>query len=348
MARLRSLLLCLLATAAVVGTGLLSQVAYAATPAPAKPKSAIGGITISPAFQQITIGQNEPEKTFDFAVTNNTSLEYELSLASVDFGSLDESGGVLFMGQSDKSLNYKYGLSQDITLQQDRVVVEPKATTKIPVTITNKESMSPGGHYGAILVTPSESESTSKVQVNQVISSLLFVTKEGGAVYQMGLQSFQLKTHLFSSPSEVDVRFQNAGNVHVVPRGLVTITDPRGRIVKRGFVNDGSGIMLPETFRKFTVPLRVINTAWWPGLYHMTLTYHFDGETVEHTKELTFTYVNGWYIVAIMALFAVVVLAILVPPFRRVVRITWQRIIWPFRWIFQSLFRPLGRRLKRA
>lgn len=340
MRQLRSFVLCLLAAAAVVGVGLTSRVAYAAAPAPAKPKAAIGGITVSPAFQQITIGQNDTDKTFDFSVTNNTSQEYELSLATVDFGSLDESGGVLFMGASDKSLNYKYGLAQYVTLQQDRVVVEPKATAKIPITITNKDSLSPGGHYGAILVTPDEiGESASKVQVNQVISSLLFVTKEGGAIYQMGLQSFQLKTHLFSSPSEVDVRFQNAGNVHLVPRGLITITDPRGRIVKRGFVNDGSGIMLPETFRKFTVPLKVINTAWWPGLYHMTLTYHFDGETIQHSKELTFAYVNGWYILGIMALSAVIIAAIIVPRFRRLLKTTWRQISWPFRYVFCPLMK---------
>jgi hypothetical protein len=346
MQRLQGLLLCLLAISLLVGVGQHVPVYAAATstPPPAT-KKVKGGITISPAFQQITLGQNDTEKSFDFAVTNNTSEPYELALASVDFGSLDESGGVLFIGQSDKSLDYKYGLSQDITLQQDRVVVEPKATTKIPVTITNKESMTPGGHYGAILVTPtSAGEGSRKVEVNQVISSLLFVTKQGGAIYQLGLQSFQLKTHLFSSPSDVDVRFQNAGNVHIIPRGLITITDPRGRIVKRGYVNDGSGIMLPETFRKFNVPLKSLTPAWWPGIYHMTLTYHFDGETVEHTKELTFTYVNGWYIVAIMAIFAVIILAIISKHFRRLLSKIWGYISLPFR----RSFGWLKMRFKRA
>jgi hypothetical protein len=95
--------------------------------------------------------------------------------------------------------------------------------------------------------------------------------------------------------------------------------------------------MLPETFRKFNVPLKTINVAWWPGLYHMTLTYHFDGETIQHSKELTFTYVNGWYIVIIMGLAALIILAIVLPKFRRFLQKIWQRILWPYRWIFGKL-----------
>jgi hypothetical protein len=302
----------------------------------AAPARKPGGVTVSPAFQQVVLEQSDAEKTFDYAITNNTSQSLEFALSSVDFGSLDETGGVLFQGQSDKSLDYKYGLSRFVTLQQDRIVVEPKATTKIPVIISNKESMSPGGHYGAILATPTQAAGDpSKVQVNQVISTLLFVTKKGGEIYKMGLQSMQLKTHLFSAPSSVEMRFQNAGNVHVIPRGLITITDPRGRIVKRGYINEGSAILLPETFRKVSVPLRTINTAWWPGMYHMTITYRFDGQVSQDTKQMTFTYVNGWYIVILMLLFALIILGIVSRPMRRIFIKAGRIAAWPFKRLFQ-------------
>lgn len=304
----------------------------------AAPARKISGITISPAFQQIIVTKDQSEKTFDFEITNNTSEPYELSLSTVDFGSLDESGGVLFLGKADKALNYKYGLSQYVTLQQDRVVVEPKATAKVPVTITNKESLTPGGHYGAVLVSPIQiGNRPTKVQVNQVISSLLFITKQGGEVYKLGLQSYELKTHLFSAPSSMDVRFQNAGNVHVIPRGMITITDPRGRIVKRGYLNEGSAIVLPETFRRLNVPLKTINTAWWPGLYHMTLTYHFDGQDTDQTKELTFTYVNGWYVVSMILLLALGILAIISRPVRRFCKDAGRVIVWPLRKLLRRI-----------
>lgn len=332
----------LLATGVVVLLGLAAPVS-AAPAAQNPPKRAPGGVTVSPAFQQIVVSQVENEKTFEFAVKNNTSEPLEFALSAVDFGSLDESGGVLFMGQTSKDVDYKYGLAQYVTLQQDRVVVEPKATAKVPVTITNKESLSPGGHYGAILVTPTQTEDRpTKVAVNQIITSLLFVTKKGGERYDMALQSYQLKTHLFSPPTTVDMRFQNAGNVHVIPRGMITVTDPRGRVVQQGFINEGSAIVLPESFRKLSVSLKNLHTAWWPGIYHMKMSYHFDGEETDHVKSLAFTYVNGWYIVGGMVVMALAILAILLRPVRRFFTRIGRILAWPFR----RLWRLIRRRQK--
>jgi hypothetical protein len=328
----------------VLIAGSLSGRTAAAPAGPQSPtvRHPLSGITISPSFQQVVVGQNDTEKPFTFSVTNNTGQQVEVALSTVDFGSLDESGGVLFMGQNNKSINYKYGLSQYVTLGQDRLVVDPKSTTKIPVTITNKESLSPGGHYGAILVTPTKvGDNPSKVEINQIISSLLFVTKQGGAIYQLNLQNYQLKTHIFSPPTSVDLRFQNAGNVHLIPRGMITITDPRGVIVRRGFINEGSAIVLPETFRKLSVPLRTVNRAWWPGIYHVTMSYRFDGQETNLTKQLSFYYINGWYIVAAIVIMALIILAIVLKPVRRFFRATGRFLSWPFRWLFRTIRRSL-------
>ncbi len=115
-----------------------------------------GGVTISPAFQQVSIRPDQPSVSFDFLVTNNSDVEYEFGLSVVDFGSLDETGGVLFVGNAEKALSYRYALSPWVTLEKDRVVVAPHATEKIPITLNNKESLAPGGHYGAVLVTPTD------------------------------------------------------------------------------------------------------------------------------------------------------------------------------------------------
>lgn len=289
-----------------------------------------GGITISPAFQEIIVSPNMAGQTYEFTVKNNTSEPYEFSLSAVDFGSLDESGGVLFSGQSKRLLNYKYGLSQWVTLERDRIVVEPKSTAKVPVTIENKESLSPGGHYGAILVSPTQSgERPTKVEINQVLSSLLFVKKQGGEIYRLGLVDYSVKTHVASLPSTADLRFQNAGNVHVVPRGTVTIHDPAGRLVKRGIVNQNSAIMLPETFRKLSVPLETVGTAWLPGKYRFSVAYRFDGRDIEEFREVTFFYINGWYILTLAVLLTFGILTFLNRTVRRWVITAFG---WPYRY----------------
>lgn len=295
----------------------------------ASPAKTTGGITISPAFQSIDISPNTAAHVHEFMVSNNTSEPYEFSLSAVDFGSLDESGGILFSGQSKRLLNYKYGLSQWVTLERDRVVVEPKSTVKVPVTIENKESLSPGGHYGAILVSPTGAgERPTKVEINQVLSSLLFVKKQGGEIYRLGLVDYAAKTNVASLPSAVDLRFQNAGNVHVVPRGIITIHDPAGRLVKRGIVNQNSAIMLPETFRKLSVPLDTVGTAWLPGKYRLSIAYRFDGREAEEFREVTFYYVNGWYVLG-LALF--IALGVLMAISRRLRRMAGRVFGWPVR-----------------
>jgi len=286
-------------------TGLRSSVA---NPAAANGISKRGGVTISPAFQQVSIDANQPQLTFDFSITNNADVSYEFGLSVVDFGSLDETGGVLFVGNGSKALSYRYALSPWVTLEKDRVVVEPHATEKVPVTIDNKESLTPGGHYGAILVTPTETGANAgrKVQIDQVASSLLFVKKLGGDVYRLELNKLRVRPHIFSLPGSIDVRFQNSGNVHVIPRGLVTLSDSRGRIVKRGIINADSGIVLPESFRSLTVPLEAVGSSWLPGRYKLTTTYRYDDQTSVRTVTSSFVYVNVGFVLLILLLVALV------------------------------------------
>ena len=298
------------------------------------------GITISPAFQEITLSPDKPSAAFTFSVTNNTSEPYEFALSVTDFGSLDESGGVLFIGEAEKQLNYRYGLSSWITLEKDRIVVEPKSTQKVPVSVINKESLSPGGHYGAVLITPTGTpDRPTKVQVNQVLSSLLFVKKEGGEVYKLGLKSYDVQTRIFTAPDTVDLRFQNAGNVHLIPRGTITITDPMGRIVKRGFINTGSAYVLPETFRQIEVSLELVRTAWIPGTYRMGLEYRFEGNDTVETRQVSFFYVNGWYVIGAVLALIVVLMSIVSKRFRQ----GFKQVIWnvarPIKMLTSRIFR---------
>lgn len=301
----------------------------------------VGGVTVSPAFQQITLSDSKPTVNFDFKVTNNTSAPLEFALSTTDFGNLDESGGVLFIGQQDKSLNYKYGLSQFMTLGRDHIVVDPKSTASVPITVTDKLSMSPGGHYGAVLLQPvTDDDDSRKVQINQVISSLIFITKQDGAVYNMTLHDYSVATHVFSTPGSVDLRFQNAGNVHVIPRGVAILTDPRGNVVKKGFINAGSGLVMPETFRRMTIPLETMGVAWLPGIYHLAITYRYEGESKSHTMNVDFLYINGWYIITLMILLAGAIALLLSKRFRRLV---FAVLSWPGKQLRKLFFRPRHR-----
>jgi hypothetical protein len=192
-------------------------------------------------------------------------------------------------------LNNKYGLASWVSLEKDAIVLEPNETQKIKIKIENKESLSPGGHYAAIMAKMDDEKSVSSMSESNIafdpsFASLIFVRKVGGEIYNLGLKESEIKNSLIGLPSNIRLRFQNSGNVQVVPRGVVKITDPLGREVLRGIINSDSSLILPETFRSYTVALNDVSFAFVPGKYKVSIEYRYDGKddfTIE-SKDIDF------------------------------------------------------------
>ena len=239
------------------------------------------GITVEPVFEEISFGGNQETERFEITLKNDTVQPVVLRPSIVDFGSLDESGGVAFLGAADQ-LERKYGLASWMQPEKDAVFLEPGEVEKLPLVIENRESLSPGGHYAAVVFQVGSGDEMvnkeNEVAVNQLLSVLVFVKKKGGEVYNLELKDVEWWQGIFLVPSEVRSRFQNAGNVHVTPRGVMTLTDPFGRDIAKGILNEESGIILPETQRTYVTKLEVLKRAFLPGTYTLAVSYRYDGE----------------------------------------------------------------------
>ncbi len=269
-------------------------------PAASLAASGLQGISVSPAYQEIDLSQQQPQVQFELEISNDSTADRNFVLSTTDFGSLDEEGGVAFLGQSADTLSDgRYGLAKWMLLAQTQVEVPARQSAQVQVTVANEASLAPGGHYGAVLATALDNNgkplNSGKVGVKQVLSSLILLTKAGGAAPSLKLISQISNGRVWSLPSQINYRFQNSGNVHVVPRGIVTITDPAGRVVERGSLNAESGIILPESFRQYSMPLTSLATAWLPGQYAITTAYRYDGTEV--TKTLV---THSWYAGAVV------------------------------------------------
>jgi len=253
-----------------------------------------GAITIEPFYQEIVI-PDKAKNSYFIKLTNNTNKQQNFRLKTADFGSLDETGGVAFIGITKPDVNYKYGLTTWLSLDQQFVVLRPGETQQIEFAITKIDSLTAGGHYGAILVTPDTGEKqtdNSTVEVSPVVSSLILLKKVGGEIYNLGLKSSISDDSLFSLPSRVTLRFANDGNVHIVPRGTVTVTDSRGAIISEGLINADSGYILPESIRQFQTSLKNVKNAWLPGYYNLNIKYRYDGNDSFTTKTIRLFYVG--------------------------------------------------------
>jgi len=238
-----------------------------------------GGISLSPFLQQISLSSTELDKSFSLSVTNHTAGVQELDLKTQDFGSLNDTGGILLVG-SDSSYSQKYGLASWLSLEADTVVLQPGEARNVLVTVNNRPDLQPGGHYGAIVaaVKSLADQSGNRVVINQQLLSLVFVNKVGGEHYDLRLRSVTPDGNWLHLPSTVKLRFQNPGNVHVIPRGVVKLRSPTGTVVAQGVINSESAFILPETFRELYVPLTKVGSAYpLPGLYHLEVDYRYDG-----------------------------------------------------------------------
>ena len=238
------------------------------------------GLTVTPVFQEVTLATDEAEARFSITLTNQTDGPLVLRPSVVDFGSLDESGGVAFLGASD-NLVRKYSLASWMRPEKDIVSLEAGESEDLRVVIENRESLSPGGHYGAVLFTIGNEEADAKenvVAVNQLLSVLVFAKKEGGEIYRLNILDRTRERSMLFGLSQTSLRFQNEGNVHIVPRGIVTLTDPLGRVVEKGIINTESSLVLPESQRTFVTKLSLVTPLLIPGRYTLITDYRYDGQ----------------------------------------------------------------------
>lgn len=255
------------------------SLSYVACAAPGKP-----GITLDPYIQELTIKASDENANFDLKITNNTGKDGDFKLVAVDFGTLNDSGGILFAGTDESQLVKKYGLANWLSLPSDPVTIKQGETMTVPMSTINSTTLSPGGHYAAILITPdfggSDSNRTSpRINVKQTISCLVLAVMQGGASYDLRLTGLSDNHNFLRTPTKVNVSFHNPGNVHVVPRGIVMLKQGN-KEVARGIVNEESGFVLPEADRKFNLNLKT-ETHSKEGLffttYELRVDYRYDG-----------------------------------------------------------------------
>jgi hypothetical protein len=299
--------------------------------ASAKTAAPPSGITISPPLQQVAFPVAETSVPLNVIVTNNTPQTQTLYLSSVDFNALQDTGGLLFIGSKATALQRRYGLAKWLQLPYQQMTLTAGQSQTVDAAIRNDSTLAGGGHYGAILFTLRpllDSGGQVSANLNAVASALVFAEKQGGIIYQLSLQTPHLGTYWSTLPSSVSLRFRNGGNVHLVPRGTVTITGPFSKkAVSEGTINEDSAIILPQNTRDYRVELSHSIGSLAPGPYKMQVAYRYDGNDVYQTVTVTFWVINLEGIAAILLIAVVLILLVLkrravargvAAPFRRI------------------------------
>lgn len=261
------------------------------------------GITVTPAIINLDLQKDQLTSSFDVLLTNNTNKPVTLSVTSVDFKSLNDTGGLTFIGSNVAEATRKHALANWLTTPSKPVTIAAKQSSKIPIIIENRTDLGPGGHYAAILYTISDvggSAGSTKVNVNEVASTLVFVRKLDGAQFGISLNKFRVTFSWFHIPTNINLYFKNTGNIQVVPRGLITVFSPKDIEVSRGQINTDSALILPNNTRIYRTALFKTGNPWLPGVYKVHVYYHIDGSDKLQYADSSFTFVNLVFIFEVL------------------------------------------------
>ncbi len=243
------------------------------------------GITVSPSVAHIDLSTDSSE--YELTYTNNTNAEINLLLNVQDFTELEDGYKISFLEGKDAA-NYKYSLSSWISFENKTIQLSPNEKKSVKVFI-DKNRITKGGHYASILAEILQPEIKSQVNVKAILSSLLFVRASTGKEIEEGkISSFKPLRDGIDYPNSYILRFENNGNVHVIPYGQIQVFDPLGNLVAKGILNEGSLDTLPESIRRYDTKITTYQKVLLPGIYTAKINIHFGKTNQKLTTTVKF------------------------------------------------------------
>lgn len=268
----------------VVATGLLPAMqAHAAAP----PRGiTYSGLTVSPAIEEVHLSAGQTTVAFATDVSNKTATPMTVEVSLLDFTALNTNGGVSFLQSTGGNAN-PHGLAQWLAPSQPRFTLAAGATQKEILNIPNTTRLAPGGHYGAVIyrAVPAAGGASNGFTANEEVSQLLFLTTYQGGIAAVSLHKPDVPGFTTHLPDNINLVFTNTGNEQTAPRGIVSLSDGRGRMVARSIINTASGLILPGTDRLYQVALQPPKNMFMPGVYHLKI----DSQAADNAPASTYT-----------------------------------------------------------
>lgn len=235
-----------LAAFSLVASGLLM---WMATNASAQSSSTT--ISISPPVFELSANPGE-QITNSIRVSNLSDDAQTIFVDKRNFTALGEEGAV-DLTEDDTP----YSLASWIAVDRDGVTIPAQESEVFDFTISVPANAEPGGHFGSIVfkTEPGElPEGEAGAAVGQEVGALLLVRIAGDIDEQAGVASFDVAGGLHEKgPITFETRIENTGNVHVKPRGMITINNMFGREVATVPLDERN--VLPDAIRK-------VDTVW--------------------------------------------------------------------------------------
>jgi hypothetical protein len=254
-------------------------------------------LTITPPIFQMTASPGQ-DWSSEIKVVNNNPYEITVYSSVMNFAAQDEGGAGKFIpSNSTADVPGGYSLASWFEVSKAPIVIRPEQSVSVPFILHVPETAEPGGHYGAILIgtEPPPKTGGSSVRVSSQLTSLFLVRVNGDVKEAGDIRSFSTEKTLYQEPhANFALRFENKGNVHLLPQGDITIYNMWGKERGRILINQEAdfGNVLPQSIRKFTFEWKGEQNFFDFGRYKAIATLAF-GDT---QKKTVYRAVSFWII----------------------------------------------------
>lgn len=195
-----------------------------------------------------------PGQTIDGVVKliNNENRTLVLTPSTANFGAKDETGDP----------DFKFGappedLASWIKIDTTTVTLDLGETKEIPFKIEVPANADPGGHYAGIFFSSGGTASGGgQIGVQSKLGSLIILTVDGNIREQATIDSVKINgpTTIGRPPVDFQIRIKNGGNVHIKPKGKVTILNMFGGEVE--------SLTLPQDKNVLPGQTRLFEVTW--------------------------------------------------------------------------------------
>jgi hypothetical protein len=288
---------------------VLAAVSFAIQTVPAY---AATGLSVGPFLQEVDLAKGQAESSFEITLGNNTQYVLPMLVSVVDFGAADDNGGVNFLPKVD-DLTHKYGLASWMHTEKSNLIMQPHSAQQIKVVVDNKDSMSPGGHYGAVIFQLDKTQldpHQSEVSFLKAVSTLVLAKKGDGGKAELTYSGTTWDGAPFALPSSIRVKLYNTGNIHTTPSGDVTLVGTLGQTVSIDKLNPGNSIVLPESLRTYPVDISQSPLQLIPGWATLNIRYRVDANSPYVAKTERFFVFSPWTVVLLIVLIILIILSI--------------------------------------
>jgi hypothetical protein len=192
----------------------------------------------------------------EVSVTNRISSDREFFLQVEDIEGAQDGSSMITLPQGSKSPR---GLVDFISFPETALELDLGERARIPVAINVPPDASPGGYFGAVLVSTvrksdAEGDLIPRSPIIARVASLIFLTVEGEVVESGETLSFDTINNQSywglwyeKGPIDFGILYENTGTIHLNPYGEISIKNILGEEV--GYLQLEPWFVLPNALR---------------------------------------------------------------------------------------------------